>query len=87
MFFVASLFRSIPALDAFDFRLDFRVGERGIFSWEMRFVDDGILESLRFGDELRSLSTVLLGCGRRSGALPRVGNCGALTGFPLKILG
>ena len=80
LFFIASLFRSSP----FDFlvRLDFLVGEIGMFSCEIRFVDDGIFDRRRFGEGLLSLRAVLLLCGRRSGALVSVGNDGAETGLP-----
>ncbi len=72
--------------DAFDLTLDFRVGDSGMFSCEIRFVDDGIFDRRRFGEELRSLRVVVLGCGRRSGALDNVGSVGAVAAFPPKIL-
>ena len=51
-------------------------------------VEDGILESRRFGELLRSLSAAWLDCGLRSGALDSVGNVGAVLGFPAaKMLG
>ena len=74
-------------LEALDLRLDFRVGDNGTFSCEMRFVDDGIFDRRRFGEELLSLSAVVLGCGRRSGALESVGKVGAVAAFPPKMLG
>jgi hypothetical protein len=82
LFFTASLLRSSPPDPPFFFKLLFRVGDCGAFSWLMRFVDDGIFDNLRFGEELRSLSAVLLACGRRSGALDKVGKVGAVATFP-----
>jgi hypothetical protein len=81
LFFAANLLKSsLPALPFV--RLDFRVGEIGWFSCEMRFVEEGIFDSRRFGEELLSPRTALLLCGRRSGALKRVGMMGTETGFP-----
>ena len=82
LFLVAILLRS-SVFEALDFRLDFRVGDNGAFSCEIRFADDGILERRRFGEELRSLRAVLLVCGRRSGAADNVGTVAA---FPAKRL-
>lgn len=82
LFLVAILLRS-SVFEALDFRLDFRVGDNGAFSCEIRFADDGILDRRRFGEELRSLRAVLLVCGRRSGA---VDNIGAVAAFPAKRL-
>lgn len=48
----------------------------------MRFVEDGIFDNLRLGDELRSFKAVTLGCGRKSGALDSVGSDGAVTALP-----
>ena len=65
-----------------------RVGEIGMFSWEMRLVDDGILDSLLLGEVHRSLRAVLLLCGRRSGALDKVGSVGTVFAFAAaKMLG
>jgi len=86
LFLVAILLRS-SAFEALDLRLDFLVGDNGTFSWETRLADNGIFESRRFGEELRSLRAMVLGCGRRSGALDRVGNAGAVTAFLAKMFG
>jgi hypothetical protein len=86
LFFVAILLRSSPVLEAFDLRLDFRVGDSGTFSCEMRFVDDGIFDRRRFGEELRSFRAVVLVCDRRSGALERVGKAGAVAALPPSML-
>ena len=48
----------------------------------MRLVDDGIFDSRRFGEELRSLRPVALACGRKSGALDKLGNVGAVAALP-----
>jgi len=54
----------------------------------MRFVDDGILDNLLFGEGLRSLRAVLLACGRKSGAFDSVGSTGAVFALPAaKMLG
>ena len=71
------------AVEALDFRLGLRVGDKGAFS---RFVTEGIFDRRRLGELLRSFRAALLDCGRRSGALDSVGNAGAVVALA-KIFG
>jgi hypothetical protein len=81
LFLTANLLRSTPS--AFFFvRLVLRCGEVGALSWERRFVDDGIFDSRRLGELLRSRRAAWLDCGRRSGAFDRVGIVGAVFVLP-----
>lgn len=78
LFFTASLFKSSPEVVFLCFKLLLRVGERELLSLPWRFVELGILDSLLFGELLRSFSAVPLFCGLRSGALDNVDNDGAV---------
>lgn len=89
LFLTAILFKSSPAFPFLPLvRLVFLVGDVGSLSEPKMFAELGILDSRRFGDVLRSLNTVLLVWGRRSGGLDRVGIDGAVTALPApKIFG